>query len=200
MGRQVAVLWTGGKDSALALYRTADQGVAIRALVTFVPSGEAVFKAHPLDTMDLQARQLGIKHRNIEVSEPYREGYIAGLTRLRDKFSVSAVVTGDIDLVEGLPNWIVECCSTIGLEVVMPLWQQEREMLLRDVVDRGIVSQVSWINRDALPPEWLGRTIDANFICDIVALSARTGIDVCGENGEYHTMCRVLPPVRRPAT
>ena len=30
---------------------------------------------------------------------------------------------------------------------------------------------------------WLGRVIDADFVRDI----ARTGIDPCGENGEYHS-------------
>lgn len=193
MRGRVAVLWTGGKDSALALYRAVDEGARICALVTFVPSAEADFKAHPLPAMKVQAEQLGIEHCTISVSEPYREGYIAGLARVRDDFSVPAVVTGDIDLVDGMPSWIKECAAAVNLDVIMPLWQQEREELLWDVVHRGIVANISWINSGALPVQWLGRAIDAAFIHDIVALGARTRVDLCGENGEYHTMCGLLP-------
>lgn len=200
MERRVAVLWTGGKDSALALYRAADRGARVCVLTTFVPSEGPDFKAHPLSAMKAQAKQLEIEHRAIPVSAPYREGYIAGLEHIRDDFSVSAAVTGDIDLVNGRPNWIRECSAAIDLDVLTPLWQQDREGLLWDVVDRGIIAQVSWINNDALPIQWLGRTVDAEFIHDIVALSARTGVDVCGENGEYHTMCRVLPQLRHIAS
>jgi len=199
MGSRVAVLWTGGKDSALALYRAADKGARIRALVTFAPSAEAEFKAHPLLAMKVQAEQLGIEHRTIAVTEPYREGYIAALARVRDDYSVSGVVTGDIDLVDGMPNWIKECAAVVNLDVITPLWQQDREGLLWDVVHRGIVAYVSWINNGALPEQWLGRTLDAEFIHDLVALSARTRLDLCGENGEYHTMCRLLPRLGRVA-
>jgi diphthine-ammonia ligase len=199
MDPRVAVLWTGGKDSALALYRAADRGARICALITFVPSEKADFQAHPLATMQVQAEQLGIEHRKVSISEPYREGYIAALSRVRDDFSVSGVVTGDIDLVNGMPNWIKECSTAIDLDVLTPLWHNDREALLWEVVDRGLVAAVSWINDNSLPAQWLGRTIDAAFIHDIVALAARTGIDICGENGEYHTMCRVLPQLRQVA-
>jgi len=96
--------------------------------------------------------KLEIEHCVIPVSAPYREGYTAALRRIRDDFSVSAVVTGDIDLVDGRPNWIRECSVAIDLDVLTPLWQQDRERLLWDVVNRGIIAQVSWINHGARCP------------------------------------------------
>src|SRR6187399_1608364 len=67
-----AVLWTGGKDSALALHRSA--GLGVTELVTFVPP-DAHFQAHDLELMAWQARALGLPHRRVVVGLPYQEGY-----------------------------------------------------------------------------------------------------------------------------
>lgn len=195
MALQAAVLWTGGKDCTLALCRARDAGVAIRALATFHPEGNSVdaFKAHPLPRVREIAAAANLPLELVPVAAPYRAGYIRGLEQLRDKYGIDAVVTGDIDLVDGLPNWIRQCCESVGIQAIMPLWQQPREELLRELLARGIAARVSWINSPHLPGEWLGRTIDARFIDDIVLLAETVSIDVCGENGEYHTTVERIP-------
>lgn len=44
------------------------------------------------------------------------------------------------------------------------------------------------INTSILSADWLGRELDTNFIADIP-----TEVDLCGENGEYHTFCYAGP-------
>ena len=56
-----AVLWTGGKDSALALHEARLNGCRVRCLVTFA-SPEPNFLAHPLAFMKLQATALALPH------------------------------------------------------------------------------------------------------------------------------------------
>jgi diphthamide synthase (EF-2-diphthine--ammonia ligase) len=41
---------------------------------------------------------------------------------------------------------------------------------------------------------WLRRVIDQEFVSDLAA----TGVDACGENGEYHSFAFAGPPFRRP--
>ena len=102
-------------------------------------------------------------------------------------------MTGDIDFVDGFPNWITECSEGMDLSVVCPLWQMPRERLLGELIWRGIAADITWIREDALPKSWLGRRIDERFIEDVVALSAKAPLDICGENGEYHTMVVAFP-------
>ncbi|HET6894356.1 MAG TPA: hypothetical protein VFH72_03140 [Candidatus Baltobacteraceae bacterium] len=198
--RRAAVLWTGGKDCALALCRASDDGIDIACLATFYPEGNAhdPFKAHPLNAMRRIAASLGFPHELLAVGEQYEADYIRGLRYLRNRHGVDTVVTGDIDLVDGKPNWIRHCCAEAELEAVMPLWQAPRETLLTELVSRGIAASVSWINSDHIPREWIGRTIDERFIADIRELALRVPIDMSGENGEYHTMVSSVQPASLP--
>ena len=45
-----------------------------------------------------------------------------------------------------------------------------------------------------LDSSWLGRIIDEHFLDEIVA----TGVDPCGENGEYHSFAFAGPVFARP--
>ena len=192
------MLWTGGKDSALALARCHQTHGPVSLLVTFVPVGEVRFTAHPLDRIKAQAAALGIEHLAVPIAQPYFEGYVAALQRLRTDRGIGTVVTGDIDLVDGQPNWIRECCAQAGMNALMPLWQDDRERLLRELIERGIDAEVTYVAPDRLSADWIGRRIDEQFITDIRRLSHESGIDMCGENGEYHTMVSgfALPPSR----
>jgi diphthine-ammonia ligase len=194
MARKAAVLWTGGKDCTLALCRAHDAGMRIRCLATFHPANEAApFKAHPLEDLRNIALDANFEHVLIPVIEPYRESYIDGLIRLRDTLGVDTIVTGDIDLIDGFPNWIDECTQATAMETIRPLWQLPRECILHEIVERGIVARISWINSKDIPLTWLGRCIDDTFIEEIVALAKHVPIDPCGENGEYHTMVESIP-------
>jgi diphthamide synthase (EF-2-diphthine--ammonia ligase) len=44
------------------------------------------------------------------------------------------------------------------------------------------------INTKILSADWLGRQLDANFIAELP-----NEVDLCGENGEYHTFCFAGP-------
>lgn len=192
------MLWTGGKDSALALARCSQTYGSVSLLVTFVPVGEVRFKAHPLDRIEAQAAALDIEHLAVPIEQPYFEGYVSALQHLRIDRGINTVVTGDIDLVNGHPNWIRECCAQAGMNALMPLWQDDRERLLRELIERGIDAEVTYVATDRLSADWIGRRIDEQFITDIRRLSHERGIDMCGENGEYHTMVSgfALPPSR----
>ena len=51
------MLWTGGKDSAMALFEAERNECAVRCLVTFAPP-KPTFLAHPLAFIELQAQAL----------------------------------------------------------------------------------------------------------------------------------------------
>ncbi len=118
--RNAAMLWTGGKDSALAMYHAQQAGYNIRCLATFAPL-HATFLAHPLDFIAMQAAALALPHYVLPVSEPFDEGYEYSLQWLKEKTGIDSVVTGDIDAVDGKPNWVRERCRSLELDVYTPL-------------------------------------------------------------------------------
>jgi diphthine-ammonia ligase len=186
LGR-AAVLWTGGKDSCLALHEAILQGLRIEHLITFAPS-EARFHAHPLPVQQLQARALGLPYHVLEIQEPYETAYRKGISTLRHRWGVETLVTGDIGEVDGHPNWIRQCCAGSHTGVLTPLWARGAKELLDRLVSAGFTAIVSCVREPWLTPEWLGRKLDAAAVAELSLLACRRGFDVCGEQGEYHTL------------
>jgi diphthine-ammonia ligase len=179
-----AVLWTGGKDSALALHRSPPSSV--RELVTFVPP-EAHFQAHDLELMSWQARALGLPHRRMIVDLPYRQGYERALAELLAS-GIECVVTGDIAPVDGHPNFVAECAASVGMNVSLPLWDVDRRAHLQEIVELGFDVVLTLVNEPWLDATWVGRHLDARALRELDQLSVRNGLDQAGENGEYHSM------------
>jgi uncharacterized protein (TIGR00290 family) len=184
---QAVVLWTGGKDSALALHEARLSGRSIACLATFAPQG-ARFRAHPLEVMAAQAAALRLPHRVLEVVEPYEQGYRDAIERLCRSEGLSAIITGDIAEVAGLPNWIRQRCQGLDVEVVMPLWHREREELMGELLGAGFQAVLSCVKRPWFEARWLGWRLDAPCVAELRRLVETAGLDLCGENGEYHTI------------
>jgi uncharacterized protein (TIGR00290 family) len=190
-----AMLWTGGKDSSLALHEAARAGYRIERLVTFAPP-EPRFLAHPLALLALQAEAIGLPHQIVTIRAPFAEGYEAALRALRDE-GIAAVITGDIARVGGSPNWIRERCRPVGMEVHTPLWGRDRAAVLETLIRERFAVRFSCVATRWLDPSWVGRVLDERAIAELREVRARTGLDLCGEEGEYHTLVTDGPPFAR---
>ncbi|MBI5630317.1 MAG: adenine nucleotide alpha hydrolase [Elusimicrobia bacterium] len=184
--KRAAALWTGGKDCSLALHEARGLGAEVVELVTFVPESPS-FLAHPLPFLKRQAQALGLPHRAIQVKPPLDAGYAVAIRTLRRE-GIDALVTGDIAEVDGHPNWIKEMSRGSEVEVLTPLWGRDRRGLLKDLLDRGFKATFSLVKKPWFTRQWVGRPLDHKAISDMEALASATGLDICGENGEYHTL------------
>ncbi|MFM5817582.1 Dph6-related ATP pyrophosphatase [Aeromonas sanarellii] len=194
---RVILLWSGGKDAMQALCHAREAGHQVVALVTFAPP-EPRFLAHPLPLVRRQAAALGLPHQLVTIEAPFELGYERALIRLKEQWHLDGVVTGDIDSVDGAPNWIRERCRPLGIKVHTPLWQQTREALLADLLARGIVAHLSCVDTRVLAPDWVGRRLDAATLAELQRLANAQGFDACGEQGEYHTMVTDGPGFAAP--
>jgi len=55
--------------------------------------------------------------------------------------------------------------------------------LIREFVEAGGRAVITCVDLSGLDVSWLGRIIDEAFLDEI----GGTGVDPCGENGEYHS-------------
>lgn len=191
-----AALWTGGKDCSLALHEAMADGYCVDRLVTFAPV-EANFLAHPLKVMAAQAKAIGLPHQVVRIATPYKDGYRAAIERMRQEEGIGHLITGDIDLVEGMPNFVKECCEGLDVQTVMPLWNASRPEVLERLLEAGFEAILSCVKSPWFTMEWLGRTIDRQCVEEFEHLHATKGLDLCGENGEYHTLVLDGPIFRR---
>jgi len=190
--RNAAVLWTGGKDSALAHHEAGLAGYQITRLVTFAPENPD-FLAHPLEVMRYQAQALEIPHEVMQIYEPYDKSYSTAISVLHEKQGIDVLVTGDIAEVDHQPNWIRERSKGTGVEVLTPLWDYDREYLLNRLISTGFKVIFSCVKSPWLTADWLGREITREALEELRMLNASTGLDICGENGEFHTLTTHAP-------
>ena len=177
---KAAVLWTGGKDSALALQVSLNLH-DIRRLVCFVPADDRQFYAHPTPLMELQARKIGIPIEFMPIAEPYQSSYRQQIRVLRDS-GIETLITGDISTVNGMPNWI-ESVATNLVGVYKPLWELDRHTILNTLIAAKFEVLCSLAYKKFFLPTITGRYLDAELISEL----KRLPVDACGEQGEYHT-------------
>ena len=188
-------MWSGGKDSALALQRASAAGIEVARLINFydAATGRVRFHATRVDMIQAQAKALGIELRAIATLWPEMEGRLAEeLATLRSE-GLAGVVLGDIHLAD-VRAWYEERVTAAGLEHVEPLWAEKPAQLLREFVETGGRAVITCVDGARLDASWLGRIIDARFVEEIGA----TGVDPCGENGEYHSFAFEGPMFARP--
>ena len=174
-----------GKDSTLALLKMIEQGNEPVALLVMV--NEKVDRSffHGADYIMLEAysKALGLP---LLITPSEGENYhIAMEESLREAKKLDAEVAcfGDIDI-EGNRKWAEERCKNAKIEAVFPLWHRNREENVYELIERGYKCLIKSINSTLIPKTLLGKYIDEATIEEM----RRCGIDICGENGEYHTL------------
>jgi len=184
---KVAVSWSGGKDSCLALYKALGKGLEVSHLLNFVVKGEGCMPHGAPELIAAQSEAMGIPLVQREVTwETYEEGFKEAARDLRRR-GVDGIVFGDIDVPEHL-DWVVRVCNEVGALYMEPLWRLDREQILREFVCAGFEAIVVNAGADVFGPDWLGRRVDEAFIRDLLELKAARSFDLCGELGEYHTL------------
>lgn len=190
-----AFMWSGGKDSALALDRARRSEIEIARLISFYDSatGRVRFHATRVELLEAQAKAIGIELRSIPTTWPQMEASLGReLAALRAE-GFAGVVFGDIHLAD-VRAWYESRVTRAGLEHVEPIWGEPAETLLREFVASGGRAVVTCVELAKLDDSWLGRIIDETFANDIGA----TGADPCGENGEYHSFAFGGPVFGQP--
>jgi uncharacterized protein (TIGR00290 family) len=188
-------MWSGGKDSALALMRARSAGLDVPLLLNFYdPATDRVrFHATRSELIRAQAGAIGIGLRQLGTPwERYEATFRDMLAELR-RDGFAGVVFGDIHLAD-VRAWYEERVRRSGLAHVEPIWGEAPAALVGEFVASGSRAVITCCEVPKLDGSWLGRIIDERFAAEI----GGTGIDPAGENGEYHSFTFAGPLFRAP--
>jgi diphthine-ammonia ligase len=185
---KVAISWSGGMESCLSLYKALKEGYNVAYLVAFVTETWPRY-IHPLPVMALQSKSLGIPLLKRKVKDPFEKTYREEISGLIDEEGIEGIVTGDIYIVDELHGrWMNKVTEGLDISVIMPLWGQDTSKVLKEEVTTGFKSIFTSILQEWLSEDWLGKELNQNSAEELQALAEKTGLDPCGEKGEYHTM------------
>lgn len=178
----------------MALHRARAAGLEVRFLLTMFDETGERSRSHglPAWAMDEQAAQLGLTLIRPEASwADYETVFVAALRDLAGR-GVDTMVFGDIDL-QPHRDWEEKVCAAAGMRADLPLWQGDRDALAHEVISLGFVPFVICTDDRYLPADFCGRRYDRDFLADLPP-----GVDLCGENGEFHTFVSDGPGFAAP--
>jgi predicted ATP pyrophosphatase (TIGR00289 family) len=185
---RVAVLVSGGKDSALALYHTLESKHEVACLASVIPLKEDSWMFHypNIRLVDLFSEAVGIPLVKAE-SPGVKEEEVKDLKRLIERLNVEGVVTGAIASTYQKSR-IDMVCEQLGLKSIAPLWHRDPLTILKELVDLNFNAVIMGVYAYGFTKDWLGKRIDAHAISALEELSKQYGVSLVGEGGEYETL------------
>jgi uncharacterized protein (TIGR00290 family) len=194
----VALSWSGGKDSALALSALRRVGREPEALITTVTATYERVSIHGVrrELVARQAEALGIPLVEVVippacVNEVY-ETKMAAAFAAPPLAGIDVVAFGDLFL-EGVRAYREERLAARGRRGLFPLWERDTEELAREFIRDGFEAVVVCLDPRALDPSFAGRAYDERLLAELPP-----SVDPCGENGEFHTFVHAGPVFAEP--
>ena len=187
---QLGVLFSGGKDSTLALHLAAEKEEVV-CLITILSKNKESYMFHTpnIDITALQAEALGLPQitkttkgeKEKELSD--LEDAIAEAAR---KFQIEGIVTGAVESAYQAER-VQRICNRLGLWCFNPLWKHDQKALLEELLKKHFKVIISGVFAYPLDEKWLGKQIDTQLIDRLVDLQQKYGLSPSGEGGEIET-------------
>jgi uncharacterized protein (TIGR00290 family) len=199
MSEPVLLSWSGGKDSALALHALRQTpGVEVAGLLTTVTEEYDRISMHGVRRvlLERQAEELGLPLSIVSIppdctNEIYEERMGAALAPHRER-GIRRVAFGDLFL-EDIRAYRENKLAGAGMAALFPVWGRDTADLAREFIAQAFAAILVCVDTEALDPVFAGRAFDAALLRDLP-----TGVDPCGENGEFHTFVHAGPIFRQP--
>lgn len=199
MKEQAFFNWSGGKDSALALFKATQSGqYDIRRLLTNFNGDNNRVSMHGVrkELMEKQAASIGLPLVTIDLPEEpsmelYEKMMLEKVSSLK-KSGCSKAIFGDIFL-EDLKAYREKQLNQAGIDCIFPLWKIDTSVLIREFIDAGFKAIIVCVNEQYLDKSFCGNILDESLINDLPQ-----GVDVCGENGEFHSFVFDGPVFKNP--
>ena len=178
--------WSGGKDSALALYTVLQQKqFEVVALLTTVNEETELSSMHaiPFSLLMKQAESIGIPLYPVFLPKklPVYEQRMLDAAQHFKAQGVEHFIFGDIYLSD-VRKYREDRLHPLGIEVVEPIWNLDSTEVMQNFLDSGIRTKIIVTDASKLDRSFIGQDIDAALIERMPE-----DVDICGENGEYHT-------------
>ena len=189
----VALAWSGGKDSALALAALQRYGTEVAALLTTFTDDYDRVSMHGVRRVLVRDQAAAAGVPLVEVGIPaacVNEVYAARMEaalRSPPLSDLDAVASGDLFL-EDVRAYREEQLARVGKSALFPLWGRDTAALAHSFIEDGFEAYVVCVDTRKLDASFAGREYDAAFLDDLPP-----GIDPCGENGEFHSFVHAGP-------
>ena len=199
MSKNIFMSWSGGKDSAVALYEIQKANIhRVAALLTTVTEDYDRISMHGVRRalLEQQAEALGLPLRKILIPKDSTNAvYEARMRALLEeglREGIDTVAFGDIFL-EDLKLYREKNLAQLGMKGLFPIWKRDTAELSQTFIKLGFKAVLTCVDTAVLAPAFAGRLYDQDLLRDLPP-----HVDACGENGEFHSFTFDGPLFQHP--
>ncbi len=176
--------YSTGKDSALALQKMLMNGYECVGMIISFNYNDNTSSTHKLAMKDLKILidAIGIPTKIIKGDNNYQNNFRQALQDY-EITGANLVCTGDIDMGPHF-DWYKKTCEGTSFKPILPLYKKDRETLIEELYAQNIKAIIKVINQKYLDDNLLGQYLNTKSVTKF----KQNEIDICGENGEYHTV------------
>jgi uncharacterized protein (TIGR00290 family) len=187
--KRTLLSWSSGKDSAWALYvLRRDPTIDVVGLFSVLNERFNRVSMHSTraELLRRQAKAAGLLLDTISLPDPCTNErydvimaeFVAGLAAK----GIEAIAFGDLFL-EDVRQYREKHMKGTGIDPLFPLWRIPTEDLAEEMLGAGLAAYISSLDLKKLPASFAGRRWSRDLLKELP-----TGVDPCGENGEFHTV------------
>lgn len=196
---KISFAWSGGKDSALALWKLMQDGkYEVVCLHTTFGEDTKRVGLHGIheSLIQQQAESIGLPLDKLyypasQTNAAYEKTMSEYLESLEER-GVNHIAFGDIFL-EDLKKYREAQLEEKGFKGVFSLWGGDTQELLDEFLESGFQTLVCAADADIFEEGHVGEQLSQGLIQGL-----KKPIDPCGENGEFHTFCFDGPIFEKP--
>ncbi|MFC4436779.1 MULTISPECIES: diphthine--ammonia ligase [Natrialbaceae] len=197
-------LFSGGKDSAWALYRALERGLNVERLVTVHPAGDSyMYHVPATELAGLAAESVGIPLVDVEPADFEADDAADSSVQGDDELEPLEAALADLDAelpggIAGVTAGAVESeyqtsrirgmCDRLDCELFAPLWQEDPRELADVMLEAGFEIRIIQVAAHGLDESWIGRTVDEDALAELETLNEEYGVHILGEGGEFETL------------
>lgn len=188
---KAAVLFSGGKDSTMAVYKAQEMGWEVKYLVSIHSRNPHSYMFHVpnihLDSILSEALDIPL----LSIDTPgNKEEELKDLQRvlqdLKDN-GIEAIFSGALSSTYQKSR-IDGICQELGLDSVAPHWHRDPKEYMEEIIKLGFQVIITAVAAEGLDETWLGREINHKTLDELQVLHEKYGIHLAFEGGEAETL------------
>lgn len=186
-----AVLFSGGKDSVMALFYSLNKGDDVQFLLSIESKNDESYMFHVpnIHLTDLISEALEIPLIKVETNgekEKELDDLKKGLSNLKNK-GIEVVYTGAL-FSTYQKSRIERLCDELGLKAISPYWHMNPKEYMELILSSGFKVIISGVYAEGLDESWLGKEIDIDALDELIKISEKTYLHLAFEGGEAETL------------
>ena len=199
MAKEILMYWSGGKDSAMALHEIKTNPrfseFRVKGLMTTLTEGYDRISGHGVrrSLLERQAECLGLSLHKTYIPQQATmqdyEGVIEEALLQHKREGTNFAATGDIFIEKRR----MATFKKTGVRGCFPLMLNDSYQHVMRFIDLGFKAYIVCVDGKVLDHNYVGRILDKDFVDTLPS-----GVDACGENGEFHTLVFDGPIFKEP--